>query len=233
MTSQRNGILDILVAEDGCDNRMLIRLFLKDFPCRIDMAETGEEAVRLFAGKRYDTVLMDMQLPVKDGFAAVREMRGLERERARRPAAIIAITGDRDEKWRRDCLLAGCDAVLFKPLSPQELVSAIRRTGSGTAVRADWQERLNRLIPEYLKHREQDVEKIGEWLEQGDYEEIARIGHRMKGSGRGYGLEDVSRIGEALEHAAKNGQAPMIEAALRQLADYLLRTAPLYKEQDG
>jgi len=73
------------------------------------------------------------------------------------------------------------------------------------------------LVPEYIAARRRDVASLRQDLERGDLEAIARLGHKMKGSGSGYGLPVVSRLGGEIEDAARAGDA----GAIRPLVDVL------------
>jgi signal transduction histidine kinase len=115
----------ILLADDSEDNRTLIRYYLKKLPYDLDFAENGEAALRKFQTERYDLVLMDLQMPILDGYEAVRAMRGLERERHRPPTPIVALTAHAmDEKLGR-CLAEGCNAFVTKPVTRAQLLEVM------------------------------------------------------------------------------------------------------------
>ncbi|MFZ0889829.1 MAG: ATP-binding protein, partial [Candidatus Binataceae bacterium] len=84
--------LRIPLADDSPDTRLLITTYLRDHPYQLDPAEDGESALRKFKAATYDVVLMDMQMPVMDGCSAVRAIRQWEREHARAPTPIVALT---------------------------------------------------------------------------------------------------------------------------------------------
>ena len=65
----------VLVVEDSEDNRLLVKLLLSRRGMQVDFAENGQIAVEMAPAGHYDFVLMDMQMPVKDGYAATRELR--------------------------------------------------------------------------------------------------------------------------------------------------------------
>ena len=118
--------LSILLAEDTEENVMIIRSYLRDTPHRLTTAANGAEAVSLFQKDRYDLVLMDMQMPVQDGYAATRRIREWEREHGRGPCPILALTayalaGDADKS-----LAAGCDGHMTKPIRKRRLLETIR-----------------------------------------------------------------------------------------------------------
>jgi PAS domain S-box-containing protein len=119
--------LSILVVDDSPDNRLIVKAFLQKTPFQIDEAENGERAVTKIKNHRYDLVLMDIQMPVLDGFAATRAIREWESENELRAVPIIALTAsalDEDVVRARD---AGCNLHVSKPLKKKTLLNAIAR----------------------------------------------------------------------------------------------------------
>jgi len=114
----------ILVVEDQADNRQIIRDMLADTGYEIREAENGEDALAAIAQQRPDLILMDIQLPVMDGYTATRLIKG---DPALRSIPIIAVTSyalsGEDKKARE----AGCDDYVPKPYSPRELLAKIRQ----------------------------------------------------------------------------------------------------------
>lgn len=90
-------------------------------------------------------------------------------------------------------------------------------------------EDLQDLIPGYLENRLKDITAIRESIAQGDYEAIRSIGHKMKGSGGGYGFDEITNIGRAMEEAAKNDYGEEIERQTAALKSYLERVEVVYQ----
>jgi HPt (histidine-containing phosphotransfer) domain-containing protein len=90
-------------------------------------------------------------------------------------------------------------------------------------------EDLQDLIPGYLDNRLKDIDALLASLDQGDYETIRSIGHKMKGSGGGYGFDGITDIGRAIEEAAKNGHREEIQAQTEALKIYLERLEIVYQ----
>ena len=82
------------------------------------------------------------------------------------------------------------------------------------------------LIPGYLQNRENDIKLISDALANNDMEVLRKKGHDMKGSGKGYGFDTISEIGEKIEMAAKSGESKIIEEQLVVFKDYLERVEP-------
>jgi HPt (histidine-containing phosphotransfer) domain-containing protein len=86
------------------------------------------------------------------------------------------------------------------------------------------------LIPGFLDNRHRDVARLESLVAQGDFAEIQRIGHSMKGVGGGYGFDEISVIGADVEKAAVRGDAVVIEEACARLRDYLARIEIVFEE---
>ena len=114
----------ILVVEDQPDNRQIIRDMLAGTGYEITEAENGEEALAAIAKQRPDLILMDIQLPVMDGYAATRR---IKTDPALKSIPVIAVTSyalSGEEKKARE---AGCDDYVPKPYSPRQLLAKIRQ----------------------------------------------------------------------------------------------------------
>ncbi|MEI6560190.1 MAG: response regulator, partial [Rhodospirillaceae bacterium] len=105
----------LLVAEDVALNREVLQDMLDEAHLAVDMAENGEAAVRMAGELNYDLVLMDMQMPVMDGIAATRAIRGLP---GYAETPIIALTANAFNDDRDRCLAAGMDDFISKPIRP-------------------------------------------------------------------------------------------------------------------
>ena len=118
--------LNILLVDDSEDNRLLITSFLKKYPYRVQIAHNGREGVDLFQSGVYDLVLMDIQMPVMDGYEATRTIRAWEDGHGRRPTPIIALTAHALKEDEQKSLDAGCTAHLTKPVRKAELIERIK-----------------------------------------------------------------------------------------------------------
>jgi len=116
--------LDVLVAEDNGINRDVISQMLHLLDCRVDVVVNGREAVDAVRARRYDVVLMDVQMPALDGLEATMEIRRLEALGGRR-VTIVALTAHALEGQRERCLAAGMDDFLTKPITLESLTVAL------------------------------------------------------------------------------------------------------------
>ncbi|MDY0040526.1 MAG: PAS domain S-box protein [Desulforhabdus sp.] len=119
--------LRILLVEDSEDNRLLIKAFLKKTPHHVDSAENGAVALAMFQKNQYDIVLMDVEMPIMDGYTATRAIRSWEQEQSLRRSPIIALTAHAFKEDREKSISAGCDDHLTKPVEKKKLLSVIEQ----------------------------------------------------------------------------------------------------------
>jgi signal transduction histidine kinase/CheY-like chemotaxis protein len=117
--------LRVLLAEDNPVNALLAKSLLKRNGCHVDAVGNGQEAVAALQAAPYDLVLMDMHMPVMDGFEATRAIRSHSGRVGQTP--IIALTAAAMEEDRRACKAAGMNDFITKPLDPDMLSSVLER----------------------------------------------------------------------------------------------------------
>lgn len=112
----------ILVVEDVDTNKIFFDAALRRTKAKILWAKDGQEAIDIFKANRIDLVLMDLQLPVMDGYTATREIKKINKE-----VPIIAQTAHVMSGEREKCLEAGCDDYLAKPIRLQILIDTLSK----------------------------------------------------------------------------------------------------------
>ena len=113
----------ILVVEDQEDNRQILRDLLGSAGYQLVEAENGEEALKALARQRPDLILMDIQLPILDGYETTRQIRSNEELKS---IPIIAVTSYALAGDDVKALAAGCDGYVTKPYSPRQLLAKVR-----------------------------------------------------------------------------------------------------------
>ncbi|MBI1686698.1 PAS domain-containing hybrid sensor histidine kinase/response regulator [Caulobacter hibisci] len=122
----------VLLVEDNAANRELIGALLAPFDVEVETAVDGVGAVDAFkAGRGYDLVLMDVQMPVMDGLTATRRIRALEGQGTHTP--IVAMTANVLPEQVANCMAAGMDDHLGKPVNPTRLLETVARWSQAEA----------------------------------------------------------------------------------------------------
>jgi CheY-like chemotaxis protein/HPt (histidine-containing phosphotransfer) domain-containing protein len=227
--------LDVLLAEDGPDNRRLITRLLEKAGANVVAAEDGREALRKFAEHVFDVVLMDIQMPVMDGYQAAHELRSRGYAGPILALTAHALTGERDR-----CIAAGCTDYLTKPIDRGVLISAVathagRNSGTGgtcpvrpdaatpeqDAIRSMFAEDpdLAEVIDAFVTGLPEQIEGMQRALGAGRLDDLQRLAHRLKGAGGSYGYPCLTERAKELEAAAKAKDDETARLIMKRLAD--------------
>jgi two-component system sensor histidine kinase/response regulator len=122
---------DVLLVEDNFVNQKVATRFLERLGCRVKVANNGAKAVEICATETFDLILMDLQMPVMDGFTATRKIRNGEIGKTRTP--IVALTANAMTGQLEQCLAADMDDLVTKPLEDLRLREALTRFGLAAA----------------------------------------------------------------------------------------------------
>jgi CheY-like chemotaxis protein len=114
----------VLLAEDDAFNREIGKFLLEDIGLGVDLAEDGLQALAMAGERRYNLILMDMQMPSMDGLVATREIRKLPQSAT---LPILAMTANAFSEDRAQCLAAGMDDFITKPVEPRVLYKTLLR----------------------------------------------------------------------------------------------------------
>ncbi|MEI6207862.1 MAG: AAA family ATPase [Desulfuromonadales bacterium] len=249
----------ILYAEDIEANRTLVHAYLKEYPIEIDNAENGRIACDTFFAGVYDLVLMDMEMPVMDGFEAMRIIREWEKKRGVPATPIIVLTAHVFAEHRQRGTEAGCTDFLTKPFKKKDLLDMCRTWSTGrsaveshsaavenrvsgevpdTAVnqevlslyKAKVDPLFKELIPELFKEIEDEMQTMHGALATRDIPTLTRLAHGLKGAAGNYELVDLSKIFLEVEHMTKNNDLEKIATLLEKAQTYIERVEIEYGE---
>ena len=226
----------ILVADDAPDSRLIAKRFLMlGGGYRLLFATNGREVLDLFGRQRVALVLLDMEMPVLSGYDTATEIRRSVEGGAAIP--ILAMTAHSDPAELKRCVTAGATAVLQKPLERRTLNAMVARLlSSALAPRVELElapeeslpnevvgidPDIQDLVPRFLENQKTNASLILELAASGDFDSARRIGHNMKGTGKGYGFDVISGLGSAIEQAAARSAAEEVEKLAKELSRYL------------
>jgi PAS domain S-box-containing protein len=223
----------ILLVEDGTDNQRLLRMQLGDAGASVTSALNGQVAVDLATAQTFDLILMDMQMPVMDGYAATTELR-----RRGLITPIIALTAHAMAEDRDKCLASGCSGYLSKPVDEDKLLKtvhehlgktvdpfaatvdrALRRIAAlAGPVAAPGDEsslihssstgdpRIMAIVPLFVAGLPAQVSQMKLLLEQlNGMAGLQQLAHQLLGTCGGYGFAPVSQPARTVEQSIKAG----------------------------
>ncbi|MCH8806166.1 MAG: response regulator, partial [Planctomycetes bacterium] len=214
--------LRILLAEDGVDNQRLISLLLERAGAEVELVDNGESAVdaALLAREShrpFHAILMDMQMPVMDGYQATRELRSRDYK-----GPIIAITAHSMTGDRRKCLDAGCDGYARKPIERRELMTLIRRHAraaqSESPESSTASDRPADALEAPFAEMSARLAELEQALAERDFEALAASAERIR---EGADRRGLTRLTEAAARLRTTVEARGEMDALREAVDEL------------
>jgi signal transduction histidine kinase/CheY-like chemotaxis protein len=119
--------LDILIVEDNQINQIIMSKMLKSFDCYFSLANNGQEAVDLVKNQSFDIILMDVQMPVKDGITATKEIIDYFKGNGNKCPIIIGCTANAMQEDKNNCLEAGMHDVIVKPIKLEMLKERLQK----------------------------------------------------------------------------------------------------------
>ncbi|MFA7620981.1 MAG: PAS domain S-box protein [Aminobacteriaceae bacterium] len=238
----------VLIVEDNPVNRELVRLMLNRAGIKTTMTTNGQEAIGILSTRRFDLVLMDIQMPEMDGYEATSVIRDLSSSVLDHSVPIIALTAHAAEGFREECLSRGMDDYLSKPFSSTELMELLYKwlplkdvplgvtpsapdCGGESEVRElfdaepffsklfDDREEGKALLELFLELMPDDIELLGREIERRDYKSVARVAHSIKGAAGNACSTRMSSLAKKLQLAAADEDEN--------------RTAELFEELQG
>jgi signal transduction histidine kinase/DNA-binding NarL/FixJ family response regulator/HPt (histidine-containing phosphotransfer) domain-containing protein len=225
--------LKVLIVDDGETNRQLLQVLVG---AKVKTAQNGQVAVEMTAREDFDAILMDMQMPVLDGYSATRELR------ARRVTIpVIALTAHAMAGEREKCLEAGCDSYLTKPVSQEQLVQTLSQLTSsplsapgpddlssgaefaqhpGHELRSTLDitdPELLDILNQFIAQLPEKVGKIRDAWQSRDWSSLRQHAHGLKGTAAMMGFPLLSQAAGELETVAVERTVSVAEKVLSEI----------------
>ena len=195
--------LRLLAADDVPEVGWLLESLLASTGATLEVVRDGEAAVKRAREQQFSVILLDLEMPVMNGVVAARAIRDDEKRLSREPVPIIIASGHKLADAAPDANTAHGDGDTDDEIEPDPEIAP--------------------LVPEFLKNRRADVARLRELIAGGAWDEVRSTGHKMKGTGRGYGFARITDIGGQIERAGSNEDAAAASASVEALEQYLDR----------
>jgi PAS domain S-box-containing protein len=223
----------ILLVEDNPVNQRVAQRTLQNLAAEVTIANNGAEALERIAAATFDAVLMDCQMPVMDGFTATRRIRELESSRGIKRLPIIALTANVMSEDRENCIAAGMDAHLGKPIEPAQLIEALSRFLIARAAAPAIDRKALReltggdaefereLAETFVSSGDQCLAEIMAALQISDFDTVRKRAHSLKGASANIHALDLSQAASSLENAVRDNSIPAIGGLVADLSEKL------------
>jgi two-component system sensor histidine kinase/response regulator len=229
--------LRILVAEDNPVNQRLLVGMLEKRGHSVALVSNGRQAVETLVRQSFDLALLDIQMPEMSGLEAAAAVRARERESGvRHRLPIMAITANAMKGDREECLAAGMDAYLAKPIHQEELFAMIQNVviipESNPVISFDCSlfdgdpEFLAEIVNLFLATYPDLLSEIDEALLREDADGLRRAAHTMKGAVANFGAKTIVEQARILESLGKSGDLAAAHSGARQLRALMDAFAP-------
>lgn len=198
--------INILLVEDNELNQKLIMQMLSSYGFEVEAVNNGLECLQILQEKDFHLILMDMQMPVLDGYETTRKIRA---NSGWSHIPVIAITANALSYDRDKCLACGCSSYLAKPFKTNELVAEIKAQLKTDFVRKSGfdpysNELINQLLPEFIEILAEMLEELHDAIENRDMQSIQQQSHAIKGTAGMYGFIQISEISALIEQAGRD-----------------------------
>jgi PAS domain S-box-containing protein len=236
--------LRVLLVDDGEENRELMSLILAEAGAKFATATNGIEAIQLATEQSWDVILMDMQMPLMDGYTATRLLRQRGYDKP-----IVALTAHAMQHAEQECLDAGCTSFLSKPIDLDRLVTTLAEfagiqvnvsarqpaaavsdasgqfTAEGIAAPdvpilstlPMHKPRFREIVAQFVDRLDERFDAMEAALREGNSQQLADLGHWLKGASGNCGFAAVAAVATSLELQGRQGDLDSISTILAEL----------------
>ena len=249
-TLEDPGRFRILLAEDDPTNRLIAEKALERLGFTMDSVVNGREAIQALMQTDYDLLVMDVQMPDMDGLEATRRIRRGENGVRDARVPIVAMTANAMREDREECLRAGMDDYVSKPVALHDLLAVLTRllgrpkgspagapagspAGSTLGQEFDKASLLNRLdgdedlvrtvLSVFLDDAPRQLHALQEALGEGSALSVQSLGHQLKGAAGSAGATALQQLANGIERAGEQGQLDEAGRLIRSASEALTR----------
>ncbi len=241
-TAEENYVGNILVAEDNPSNQKLIEILLKRMGLKVTLVDDGQQAVDEVMTQSFDLVFMDMQMPVMNGYEVTELLRKKEMT-----VPIVALTANAMKQDEQECLDAGCDGYLAKPVDRKKLSKMLGKYLSSDSFENIQQVEiqlppaieqpddspivseladdpdLREVAEVFVQDLPCQLQKIGEAVDSADLDQLKYLIHTIKGAGGSSGFPVIMAKAAETEQFILTGELDSLKTAIDELTQLCQR----------
>lgn len=252
LAPDKYGKIHLLLVEDNITNQKVIEKMVKKAGYLIDVVDNGTLAIESIANKKYNLILMDVQMPGMDGLETTKAIRMKESREQHMP--IVAMTAYAMKGDREKCLSAGMDDYISKPIDLQELFEVIKKWTEADDVQNEMKrtpidfktalmkcdgdkELLNELVHDFLDYIPGHLKTLHEAVQSNNPGAIEDTAHAIKGSAGLLSMDGMTQTAIKLEEMGREknmqgveGVVQKLKTEFQELRKYIMRVE---KEKNG
>ncbi|TRX51421.1 response regulator [Fulvivirga sp. M361] len=228
--------LQVLLVEDNDINRLYALNILKKWNCRVDQAENGYTALEKLKANDYDIILMDVQMPIMDGYVATKNIRKTFPS-PKKEIPIIALTANAVKGDNERCIELGMNDYLSKPFQPEDLYKVLSKFAAETArpeqdsqnvVDLTYLENvcngdqvfIKEMIETFIKNTPIGLNEMQKSMDMAQWDDVAKVAHKIKPSISFMGLDNLKPLVKNIElYGKENYNTELIPNLVTTLSD--------------
>ncbi|OHB56817.1 MAG: hypothetical protein A2Y07_06800 [Planctomycetes bacterium GWF2_50_10] len=229
----QTGSCTVLIADDVQENLMLLEIILKKSGYQTVSCANGKEALDIASRQKFDIILMDMQMPVMDGFEATKQIKAADSLNKSTP--VIALTARAMKGDNLACIDAGCDDYIAKPVKQEILLEKLSKyikqraactaalTGGNLISDLGDNPDYHKVIEVFVNNLPGRIHDMIEAFEKGNLQDLAQKAHALKGLGGFVGFPVFTEKAKELEEMSRGGRFEDIKKELDELNELCSR----------
>lgn len=215
-TGQKMVTGHVLVVDDNQTNQLIAASLLESIGVTCDQAENGQVALEKLNEKSYQLILMDLHMPIMDGYEATKRIRQTNQ------TPIIAMTADAIEGVKEKCEAYGMNGFVSKPFDPEQFIEMIHQRLSsmtsiideklGLRMMGGNETLYHQVIETFVEENKNTLSELEDAVSKKDFQQVKFIAHKVKGSAGSIGATNVKDRAKALQEASEDEMASLLES---------------------
>jgi len=216
----------VLLADDDESNRALFSLYLERMNVTFVLAEHGQQALELVQTDTFDMILMDLDMPVMDGFEAIQRIRALDY-----PGPILALTAHAEAAMAERCQAVGANASLIKPVSKEDFMHTVQahlqhsqaEPMLSSLLQGKDDLKMRKLVKKFVRSLPEKIATIEATVAAEDWVALKALMHQLKGVSGNFGYAEIAALFASMETQLTQASIAVFAPAIADLKAMAVR----------